>query len=130
MCTVVGSGIAATQLSPGDVGLQLLENVFATAAVLAALILTIGPVSGVHLNPVVTLVDVAFGRRPVRGQRRSTSPRRRSAACVGAMVANAMFALPLVEASAKVRTGGPLWVSEVVATFGLVLRDLRHDAWR
>jgi glycerol uptake facilitator-like aquaporin len=120
VCTVIGSGIAATQLSPNEVGLQLLENAFATAAVLAALILTIGPVSGAHLNPVVTLVDVALGRRPA-GEAPIYIAAQTVGACVGAVGANAMFALPLVEASTKVRSGGPLWFSEVVATFGLVL---------
>jgi glycerol uptake facilitator-like aquaporin len=120
VATVIGSGIMAQQLSPDDVGLQLLENAFATAAALAAIILTIGPISGAHLNPVVTLVDIGLGRRPAR-----EAPVYIGAqvlgACFGAVVANAMFALPLVEASTKVRTGGPLWVGEVVATFGLVL---------
>jgi arsenate reductase (thioredoxin) len=58
---VVGSGIAASRMSPGDAGLQLLENALATAAALAAIILAIGPVSGAHLNPVVTLADLAVG---------------------------------------------------------------------
>ena len=58
---VIGSGIAASRLSPNDVGLQLLENAAATAAALVAIILAIGPVSGAHLNPVVTLVDRLFG---------------------------------------------------------------------
>jgi glycerol uptake facilitator-like aquaporin len=120
VAAVIGSGIAAQSLSPGDVGVQLLENAFATAAALAAIILTIGPISGAHLNPAVTLVDVALGRRPM-----AEAPVYIAAqvvgACVGAVVANAMFALPLVEASTKVRTGGPLWIGEIVATFGLLL---------
>src|SRR5947208_197570 len=61
VAAIVGSGVAAARLSPGDVGLQLLENATATAAALVAIILTVGPVSGAHLNPVVTLVDLAVG---------------------------------------------------------------------
>jgi arsenate reductase len=120
VCTVIGSGIAAQRLSPGDTGLQLLENAFATAAVLAAIILTVGPISGAHLNPAVTLVDVALGRRP-----RSEAPAYIAAqvlgAGAGAVVANVMFARPLFEASTTVRSGGPIWVAEIVATFGLIL---------
>jgi glycerol uptake facilitator-like aquaporin len=117
---VVGSGIAAQRLSPADVGLQLLENALATAAVLAAVIPAIGPVSGAHLNPVVTLVDVALGHRPVREVPAYVAAQI-AGACLGAIVANAMFAVPLVEASGRLRSGGPLWISEIVATFGLVL---------
>src|SRR6185503_15817702 len=106
--------------SPDDVGLQLLENAFATAAALAAIILTIGPVSGAHLNPVVTLVDVALGRRSVT-EAPAYIAAQIAGAGAGATVANAMFGLPLVEASATARTGGPLWLGEIVATFGLVL---------
>jgi glycerol uptake facilitator-like aquaporin len=120
VCTVIGSGIAAQRLSPGATGLQLLENTFATAAVLAAVILTFGPVSGAHLNPAVTLVDVALGRRPA-GEAPAYIAAQVAGACGGAIVANAMFALPLVEASATVRSGGPLWLAEIVATFGLLL---------
>jgi glycerol uptake facilitator-like aquaporin len=101
---VIGSGIAAQRLSPGNVGLQLLENAFATAAVLAAIILTIGPISGAHLNPAVTVVDIALGRRPA-GDAPAYIAGQITGACGGAVVANAMFALPLVEASTTVRTG-------------------------
>jgi glycerol uptake facilitator-like aquaporin len=120
VCAVIGSGIAAQRLSPDDVGLQLLENAFATAAVLAAIILTIGPISGAHLNPVVTVVDVALGRRRA-GDAPGYIAGQVTGACVGAVVANAMFGLPLVEAASNVRTGGPLWLGEIVATFGLIL---------
>lgn len=120
VAAVIGSGIAAQRLSPGDVGLQLLENAAATAATLAAIILTIGPVSGAHLNPVVTLVDVALGRRGI-GEAPAYIAAQVIGACAGAAVANAMFGLPLVEAASTVRSGGPLWLGEVVATFGLIL---------
>jgi arsenate reductase len=104
---VVGSGIAAERLSPDEVGLQLLENAFATAAALAAIILTIGPISGAHLNPVVTLVDIALGRRPPR-EAPVYIGAQIAGGCLGAVVANAMFALPLVAASTRVRSGGPV----------------------
>ena len=120
VCAVVGSGIAATRLSPHQVGLELLENAFATAAALAAIILAIGPVSGAHLNPAVTLVDRAFGRRG-NGEACAYIGAQVVGACAGAMVANAMFGLPLVQASTHVRSGGPIWLGEVVATFGLIL---------
>jgi glycerol uptake facilitator-like aquaporin len=120
VAAVIGSGIAAQRLSPDEVGLQLLENAFATAAALAAIILTVGPVSGAHLNPVVTLVDIALGRRPPR-EAPVYIGAQIAGGCAGAVIANAMFALPLVEASTKVRSGGPLWISEIVATFGLIL---------
>jgi glycerol uptake facilitator-like aquaporin len=117
---VVGSGIAAKRLSPTDTGLQLLENAVATAAVLLAVIQALAPVSGAHLNPVVTLVDVVLGHRPVR-----EAPAYLAAqvvgAGVGATVANVMFALPAVEVSGTTRSGVPLWTGEIVATFGLVL---------
>jgi glycerol uptake facilitator-like aquaporin len=120
VAAVIGSGIAAQRLSPDQTGLQLLENAFATAAALAAIILTFGPISGAHLNPAVTLVDIALGRRPAR-----EAPGYIGAQIVGgflgAVVANTMFGLPLVEASTKVRSGGPLWMGEIVATFGLIL---------
>ena len=117
---VVGSGIAARRLSPGDVGLQLLENATATAAALVAIILALGPVSGAQLNPVVTIADRVFGGL-------STSE---AAAYIGAqvvggslgtMAANAMFSLPVVEVASTTRSSGALWWSEMVATFGLLL---------
>jgi arsenate reductase len=117
---VVGSGIMASQLSPDDVGLELLENAVATAGALVGLILMFGAVSGAHFNPVVTLVDHAFG----------TISRRDSVCyiaaqvvggCCGTIIANLMFELPAVEWSTKSRSSGALWLSEVVATVGLLL---------
>jgi arsenate reductase len=120
VCAVIGSGIAASRLSPNQAGVELLENAFATAAALAAIILAVGPISGAHLNPAVTLVDRAFGRRRT-GDACAYVTAQVAGACAGAMVANAMFGLPVVEASTHVRSGGPLWLGEVVATFGLIL---------
>jgi arsenate reductase len=117
---VVGSGIMASRLSPSDVGLQLLENAGATAGALIGLILMFAAVSGAHFNPIVTMVDLLFG----------TIERRAAAlyivaqtigACIGSIVANLMFELPAINVSTKVRSSGALWLSEVVATVGLLL---------
>lgn len=120
VAVVVGSGIAAERLSPGDVGLQLLENAAATAAGLVALILALGPVSGAHFNPVVTLADRFFGGLSTRDMV-VYIPSQVGGACVGAALANVMFSEPALELSTKTRTGGGLWVAEVVATVGLLL---------
>ncbi len=117
---VVGSGIAAQRLSPGDVGLQLLENAVATAAALVAVILAVGPVSGAHLNPVVTLADRLFGGIGSRDAGVYVASQLAGGAA-GAAVANTMYALPAVELSGTARSSGGLWLGEVVATFGLVL---------
>jgi arsenate reductase len=117
---VVGSGIAAQRLSPGDVGLQLFENAAATAAGLVALILALGPVSGAHFNPVVSLAARAFGRLSTIDTV-AYAVSQIAGACVGAMVANLMYALPAVELSTKARTGGGIWLAEAVATLGLLL---------
>ena len=117
---VVGSGIAAERLSPGDVGLQLLENAAATAAGLVALILALGPVSGAHLNPAVTVADALFGGISWRDAAVYV-PSQVGGGCAGALVANAMFGEPLLELSHRQRSGGPLWLAEVVATVGLLL---------
>ncbi len=117
---VVGSGIAATQLSPGDVGLQLLENTAATVGVLIAVILALGPVSGAHLNPIVTLADRCFGGVTTR-QVLAYLPAQVAGGCAGAVAANVMFGAPLIELSTTHRASGPHLFAEVVATFGLLL---------
>ncbi|WP_410792285.1 aquaporin [Kribbella sp. C-35] len=122
---VVGSGIAAAKLSPGDTGLQLLENSFATALGLAVLILMLGPVSGAHFNPVVSVVAWWLGRRNGAG----LSLRDLSAyvaaqvvgAVAGAMLANVMFGQAAVSWSTTHRSAGHLWIGETVATAGLIL---------
>src|SRR5882757_10877270 len=96
--TVVGSGIAAARLSPDDTGLQLLENAAATAAGLFTFILMFEPVSGAHFNPVVSLVDVALGRRG-RRDLLAYVPAQVAGCLVGAIVANAMFGLGAVSIS-------------------------------
>ena len=117
---VVGSGIMATRLSPGDVGLQLLENAAATAGALVALIWMLGAVSGAHFNPVVTLIDRTFGAISTR-ETGLYLVAQVLGGCVGAIVANLMFDLPAIDWSATQRSSGALWLSEVVATAGLVL---------
>ena len=120
VATVIGSGIAAQRLSPGNVGLQLLENSTATVGILIALILALGHVSGAHFNPVVSLAD-----RLVGGIDTKTAAVYAVAqvvgGCIGAMVANLMFDLSAVNLSTHARTGGALWLGELVATFGLLL---------
>src|SRR3954451_13683592 len=117
---VIGSGIMASRLSPDDVGLQLLENAAATAGALIGLILMLGAVSGAHLNPVVTLVDRLFGTITTR-ETVFYVVAQTIGGCLGAIVANVMFELPAVEWSTKERSSGALWLSEVVATVGLLL---------
>lgn len=117
---VVGSGIMAARLSPNDVGLQLLENAAATAGALIGLILMLGPVSGAHFNPVVTLTARFFGDLSTRDAGGYVAAQV-AGGCVGAVVANIMFDLPAVELSGKARSAGHLWFSEVVATVGLLL---------
>jgi len=120
VAVVVGSGIAAQRLSPDDIGLQLLENAMATAAGLVALILALGPVSGAHFNPVVTLADRFFGGLTNR-EVAAYIPSQLVGGCVGAVLANVMFSTATLQVSDKVRSGGGLWTAEVVATVGLLL---------
>jgi glycerol uptake facilitator-like aquaporin len=117
---VVGSGIMATRLSPDDIGLQLLENAAATAGALVALIWMLGAVSGAHFNPAVTLADRTFGAISTRDTGLYIAAQI-IGGCLGAVVANLMFSLPAVDWSAKDRSSGALWLSEVVATAGLLL---------
>ena len=120
VAVVVGSGIMAQRLSPDDVGLQLLENAAATAGALIALILALGPVSGAHFNPVVSMVTRLFGGLSTRDTI-LYSLVQIAGGCIGAMIANLMFELDVVNLSTKDRSSGALWFSEVIATIGLVL---------
>ena len=117
---VIGSGIMASRLSPNDVGLELLENAAATAGALIALIWMLGAVSGAHFNPVVTLIDRSFGAISNRDTGLYIAAQI-TGGCLGAMVANLMFELPAVDWSTTTRSSGALWLSEVVATAGLLL---------
>lgn len=117
---VIGSGIAAQQLSPGHTGLQLFENAAATAAGLFAIILMFGPVSGGHFNPVVSFVDAAFGGMSVRDAA-AYLPAQVAGCAAGAVVANVMFSQMAWEISTKHRASPAHFLSEVVATLGLLL---------
>jgi glycerol uptake facilitator-like aquaporin len=117
---VIGSGIMASRLSPSDVGLQLLENAAATAGALIGLILMFGAVSGAHFNPVVTLVDRLTGTIGTRDSLAYVAAQV-IGGCLGAIVANLMFELPAIEWSTTDRSSAALWLSEVVATVGLLL---------
>lgn len=126
---VVGSGIAAAQLSPEDVGLQLLENSIATAFGLAALILLFGPVSGAHLNPVVTAVDWLLRRDRGTGVEAMAYTVVQVAGGVGgALLANSMFDRRVLEISAKERLTLGHLIGEVVATAGFGRADLCSGA--
>jgi glycerol uptake facilitator-like aquaporin len=117
---VVGSGIMATRLSPEDVGLQLLENAAATACALVALIWTFGATSGGHFNPVVTLIDRAFGQVSSRDAALYVLAQV-AGGCVGAVTANVMFELPAIDWSTTHRSSAALWLSELIATAGLLV---------
>jgi glycerol uptake facilitator-like aquaporin len=119
VATVVGSGIAASRLSPDDLGLQLLENSLVTGAGLVALILALQPVSA-SFNPVVTAVEATFGLVTVR-EAALFAGAQISGGILGAVVANLMFDLDPVTFATHERSGGGLWLGEVVATLGLVL---------
>ena len=117
---VIGSGIAAQQLTPGDTGLQLLYNSAATAAGLFAIILMFGPVSGGHFNPVVSLVDAAFGGLSHRDAA-AYIPAQIAGCITGAVAANAMFALSAISISGNHRASPAHLLAEVIATLGLLL---------
>jgi arsenate reductase len=117
---VIGSGIAAQQLSAGNTGLELFENAAATGAGLAAIILMFGAVSGGHFNPVVSFVDATFGGVSWRDAT-AYLPAQVAGCTLGAVVANVMFSRAAFEVSTKHRASGAHFLSEVVATLGLVL---------
>jgi glycerol uptake facilitator-like aquaporin len=117
---VIGSGIAAQRLSPGDTGLELLENAAATAAGLFAIILMFGPVSGGHFNPVVSFADAALGGLSWRAAA-AYLPAQVTGCTGGAVIANLMFSGAAVSISAKDRSSAAHFLSEVVATLGLLL---------
>lgn len=131
VATVVGSGIMADQLT-NDTALSLLGNTIATGAILIVLITLLGPISGAHFNPAVTLV-FALRREIGRGDALLYSGAQVVGGVAGTWLAHAMFALPVLQLSETARTGMAQWIAEGVATFGLVLTILlglhhRRDA--
>jgi len=123
--TVVGSGVMAERLSGGNTGIALLANTAATVAVLATLIALLGPISGAHFNPAVSVIGAKRGRLAWRDAG-LYSGIQTLGCCAGAWLAHLMFELPLWQLSAHVRTGPAQWVAEGVATFGLLLVVIGH----
>ena len=123
--TVVGSGVMAEHLSQGNGAVALLANTGATVAVLATLIALLGPVSGAHFNPAVSAIEAVRGRLPARTALAYCAVQVLGC-CAGALLAHAMFQLPFIQASTHVRTGASQWLSEGVATCGLLLVVLGH----
>jgi arsenate reductase (thioredoxin) len=120
MVIVVGSGLAAQSLSPGDIGLELLENALAIGAGLFVIINIVGPVSGAHLNPIVSIVDAWFGACSwVRAL--AYIPTQIVGCIAGTIVANLMFDRSWISWSAHHRASAPHFLSEIVATTGLIL---------
>jgi glycerol uptake facilitator-like aquaporin len=123
--TVVGSGIMAERLAGGNIAIALLANTGATVAVLVALITLLGPVSGAHLNPAVSLIEAILGRMTwVHAAVYSLV--QVAGCCAGTLLAHAMFEMPLWQTSLHTRTGPAQWLAEGVATFGLLLVVLGH----
>jgi glycerol uptake facilitator-like aquaporin len=123
LATVVGSGVMATNLSQGNDGIALLANAAATAGMLYVLITVLGPVSGAHFNPAVTLAMRLRGEVDTRTASGYLAVQVMGA-ILGVLLAHAMFALPLIQPGIHARTGGAQWLSEGVATFGLMLTIL------
>lgn len=123
VAAVVGSGIMAAKLSGGNMAIALLCNTIPTGAILYVLITILGPVSGAHFNPVVSMVMVLRGELSA-GLAGAYTIAQVVGGCLGTLLANAMFALPVVQVSTTVRAGGPLLLAEFVATFGLLLTIL------
>lgn len=134
LCAVIGSGIMAEGISGGNTGLALLANTLVTVFALYVLIEVLGPISGAHFNPLVTLIAAFLAANsppaPARPARKATVfiVMQLLGAVAGTWLANLMFDLPLLQTSAKLRTGTGLWVAEAVATAGLIFVILRSGA--
>lgn len=122
---VVGSGVMAERLALGNSAIALLANTAATVAVLATLIALLGPISGAHFNPVVSMIE-ALRRELPWGTAAGYVAVQVFGCCAGALVAHAMFELPILQTSGHARAGWAQWLSESVATFGLLLVILGH----
>jgi glycerol uptake facilitator-like aquaporin len=127
LAIVIGSGIMADRLSGGNVAVALLANTAATVGGLYILIEALGPISGAHFNPAVSLVMTLRGALP-RSHALAYVPVQLAAAVLGAMLAHAMFDLPIAQVSTKLRTGQGQWIAEAVATAGLLFVILRAPA--
>jgi glycerol uptake facilitator-like aquaporin len=132
--TVIGSGIMADRLAGGNLAVALLANTAATVAVLATLIALFGPISGAHFNPAVSIVEALRGRLTLQRAVAYTIVQI-AGCCLGALLAHAMFEMPLIQASSHLRTGPAQWLSEGVATAGLILVVMgshgpNEAAWR
>jgi glycerol uptake facilitator-like aquaporin len=123
--TVVGSGIMAERLAGGNLGIALLANTGATVAVLATLIALLGPISGAHFNPAVSLIEALQHKLAWSGAAAYCGTQI-VGCCAGAFLAHAMFDLPLWQYSIHVRSGPAQWLAEFVATFGLLMVVLGH----
>ena len=124
LAVVIGSGLMAERLSGGNVAVALLANTLATVGGLYVLIEVFGPVSGAHFNPAVSLAMALRGELPWT-RLAGYVPAQLLGAALGAVLAHAMFDLPLLQVSAKLRTGTGQWIAEAVATAGLMLVILR-----
>ena len=122
VATVIGSGIMAASLT-NDTALALLANSLATGAILVVIITVLGPISGAHFNPAVSLV-FALRREIALSEALPYIAAQFAGGIVGTITAQLMFALPAIDVSTKMRAGAGLWLAEAVATFGLVLTIL------
>ena len=129
VATVVGSGIMGERLAGGNVALALLGNTLPTGAILVVLILALGPISGAHFNPAVSLVMGLQKEHPWR-EFIPYAVAQIVGGCLGTLVAHAMFELPLLELAVKARTGPAQWFAEFVATFGLIVTILAVSRFR
>jgi glycerol uptake facilitator-like aquaporin len=132
--TVIGSGIMAQRLAGGNLAVALLANTAATVAVLATLIALLGPISGAHFNPAVSIVEALRGKLTLQ-QAVVYVIVQIAGCCLGVLLAHAMFEMPLLQASLHLRTGPAQWLSEGVATAGLILVVMgssgpNEAAWR
>jgi glycerol uptake facilitator-like aquaporin len=132
--TVIGSGIMAGRLAGGNLAVALLANTAATVAVLATLIALLGPISGAHFNPAVSIIEALRGRLPL-AKAIGYILAQIAGCCLGALLAHAMFEMPLIQTSVHLRTGPAQWLSEGVATAGLILvvmgcSNPNESAWR
>ena len=120
LTTVIGSGIMGEQLAGGNIAIALLGNTIATGAILYVLIAVLGPISGAHFNPVVSLAMCLSGKMPWRRLAPYITAQV-AGAVLGVWLAHAMFDLSILEISTKLRWGTGQWIAEATATFGLLL---------